>query len=42
MAHLHEIDEISDGRCPSRPIRYRFGMTSFGINAWTGREVGDR
>lgn len=41
-AHLDEIDEISDGRCPGRPIRYHFGITSFGINAWTGREVGDR
>jgi tetratricopeptide (TPR) repeat protein len=42
VARLDEIDEISDGRCPSRPIRYHFGITSFGVNAWTGREVGDR
>ena len=42
MAHLDEIDEISDGRCPSRRIRYHFGITSFGVNAWTGREAGDR
>ncbi len=42
VAHLGEIDEISDGRCPSRPIRYHFGITSFGVNAWTGREAGDR
>jgi hypothetical protein len=42
VAHLDEIDEISDGRTPSRPIRYHFGITSFGINAWTGREAGDR
>lgn len=41
-AHLDQIDEISDGRCPSRPIRYHFGITSFGINAWTGHEAGDR
>ncbi len=41
-AHLDEIDEISDGRCPSRPIRYHFGITSFGVNAWTAREAGDR
>ena len=41
-AHLDEIDEISDGRCPSRPVRYHFGITSFGVNAWTGREAGDR
>ena len=42
VAHLEEIDEISDGRCPSRPVRLHFGITSFGVNAWTGREAGDR
>jgi hypothetical protein len=42
VAHLGEIDEISDGRAPSRPVRYHFGITSFGVNAWTGREAGDR
>jgi tetratricopeptide (TPR) repeat protein len=42
VAHLDEIDEISDGRIPSRPVRHHFGITSFGVNAWTGREAGDR
>lgn len=42
VAQLDEIDEISDGRCPSRPVRLYFGITSFGVNAWTGREAGDR
>jgi tetratricopeptide (TPR) repeat protein len=42
VAQLDEIDEISDGRCPSRPVRLHFGITSFGVNAWTGREAGDR
>ena len=42
VAHLDEIDEISDGRCPWRPVRQHFGITSFGVNAWTGREAGDR
>jgi Bacterial regulatory proteins, tetR family len=42
VAHLDEIDEISDGRCPSRRVRHHFGITSFGVNAWTGREAGDR
>lgn len=42
IAHIDEIDEISDGRCPSRPIRFHFGITSFGINAFTAREAGDR
>jgi tetratricopeptide (TPR) repeat protein len=42
VAHLDEIDEITDGRCPWRPVRHHFGITSFGVNAWTGREAGDR
>jgi hypothetical protein len=42
VAHLDEIDEISDGRCPTRPVRSHFGITSFGVNAWTAREAGDR
>jgi len=42
VAHIDEIDEISDGRCPWRPVRHHLGITSFGVNAWTGREVGDR
>ena len=42
VAHLDEIDEISDGRCPWRPVRHHFGITSFGVNAWTGRAAGDR
>ncbi len=42
VAHLDEIEEVSDGRCPSRPVRYHFGITSFGVNAWIGRELGDR
>ena len=42
VARLEEIDELTDGREPFRPVRYHFGITSFGVNAWTGREVGDR
>ena len=42
VANLDEIDEISDGRCPWRPVRLHFGITSFGANAWTGRAAGDR
>ena len=42
VAQLDEIDEITDGRCPSRPVRHHFGITSFGVNAWTAREAGDR
>jgi tetratricopeptide (TPR) repeat protein len=42
VASLEEIDEIDDGREPFRPIRHHFGITSFGITAWTGRVAGDR
>jgi tetratricopeptide (TPR) repeat protein len=42
VARLEEIEELTDGRCPFRPVRHHFGITSFGVNAWTARRVGDR
>lgn len=42
VVRLEDIDEVSDGREPWRPVRHRFGITSFGITAWTGRRMGDR
>ena len=42
IAQVDEIDELSDGRCPWRPVRHQFGITSFGVNAWTAREAGER
>ena len=42
VAHLDEIDEMTDGREPWRPVRHHFGITSFGVNAWTGHAAGDR
>jgi len=42
VARLDEIDEQDDGRCPWRPVRHHFGITSFGVNAWTARDAGDR
>ena len=42
VAHLDEIDEQDDGRCPWRPVRDHFGITAFGANAWTARDAGDR
>ena len=42
VARLEEIDEVTDGREPFRPVRHHFGITSFGVNAWTAHEVGDR
>jgi hypothetical protein len=42
VAHLEEIDELNDGREPYRPVRHHFGITGFGINAWTGHDAGNR
>src|SRR3954471_1341822 len=42
VVRLEEIDELDDGRCPMRPVRHVLGASSFGLNAWTGRAVGDR
>lgn len=42
VAHLDDIEELDDGREPYRPVRHRFGITSFGITSWTGRDTGDR
>jgi tetratricopeptide (TPR) repeat protein len=42
VARLDEIEEISDGREPWRPVRQHFGITSFGVNTWTGSNAGDR
>jgi tetratricopeptide (TPR) repeat protein len=42
VARLEEIDEVTDGREPFRPVRHHFGITSFGVNAWTALQVGDR
>ena len=42
VARLDDIDEIDDGRCPFRPVRHHFGITSFGVNTWTAPGVGDR
>jgi tetratricopeptide (TPR) repeat protein len=42
VTHLDAIDEMDDGRCPYRPVRHHFGITAFGVNAWTARDAGDR
>ena len=42
VARLEDIDELTDGREPLRPVRHHFGITSFGVNAWTAAEAGDR
>jgi hypothetical protein len=42
VSQLDEIEEQDDGRCPFRPVRHHFGITAFGVNAWTARKAGDR
>jgi tetratricopeptide (TPR) repeat protein len=42
VARLEEIEEVSDGRCPMRPVRFHFGIMSFGVNTWTAKDAGDR
>ena len=42
VAKLDEIDEVTDGREPWRPVRHHLGITAFGINAWTAADAGDR
>jgi tetratricopeptide (TPR) repeat protein len=42
VAHLDEIAEVDDGRVPMRAVRHHFGITSFGVNAFTARAAGDR
>jgi len=42
IARLEDIDEISDGRCPWRPVRHHLGIRAFGVSAWTGKQAGDR
>jgi tetratricopeptide (TPR) repeat protein len=39
---IDAIDEITDGRVPWRPVRHHFGIESFGINVFSGKEAGDR
>jgi tetratricopeptide (TPR) repeat protein len=41
--HIDDIRELQPvGECPIRPVRHHFGITSFGVNAWTAKAPGDR
>src|SRR6478672_7182296 len=42
IVRLEDIDEISDGREPWRPVRHTLGIRAFGVRAWTGKQAGDR
>jgi len=41
-AHVRDIEEVTDGRVPWRRVRLEFGIQSFGINAFTAHQAGDR
>jgi hypothetical protein len=40
VAHLDEIEEASDGRCPWRPVRQHFGITAFWRKRMDGPQRG--
>jgi quercetin dioxygenase-like cupin family protein len=40
VAQLEDIEEVQDGRCPFRPVRYHLGITAFGVNSWTADKGG--
>src|SRR5262245_36869718 len=41
--HIDDIRELEPvGECPIRPIRHHFGISAFGVNAWTAKAAGDR
>jgi hypothetical protein len=40
-AGLDEMDELADQGYRYRPVRHHFGITSFGVTAWTARDAGD-
>jgi hypothetical protein len=42
VARLDEIGVIGGGSPECRPVRHHFGITAFGVNAWTGAAPGDR
>ena len=42
VARIDEIEELDDGRQPMRPVRHHFGITAFGVTAWTGQNAGDQ
>ena len=43
IEHLDDIPElVPENESPMRPVRHHFGITSFGVNAWTAKAAGDR
>jgi tetratricopeptide (TPR) repeat protein len=39
---LADVEEATDGRQPWRPMRHHLGISSFGLNTWTGHAAGDQ
>jgi hypothetical protein len=40
---IEDVQELTPvGECPIRPLRHHFGISAFGVNAWTAKAAGDR
>src|SRR6185437_6867858 len=40
---IEDVPELTPvGECPIRPVRHHFGISAFGVNAWTAKAAGDR
>jgi hypothetical protein len=42
LADMEPIDHRDPDLDPWIPVRHRLGVSAFGINAWSAKEVGDR
>ncbi len=42
VVHVNDIPVQDDGQTLLRAVRHHLGITGFGVNAWTARNVGDR
>jgi quercetin dioxygenase-like cupin family protein len=41
VAHLDDVEELTDAGCHYRPIRHHLGITAFGATVWTAHAAGD-
>jgi hypothetical protein len=42
VAHIDQIEERPYRESRMRPVRHHFGITAFGVNAWTAHAAGER
>lgn len=43
VAHIDDIPALEGtDECPITPVRHHFGISAFGVNAWTAKSAGDR